>query len=529
MPFDEETLKKFKLIPNPYYDGDYGEGDYPKTLVEIRLIKMMGLIINKIDWICKLRDATIKTRWMDEFKEQGFNDKEIQYCMEELEYWSTTEPLISSIESSFQSDELIYSSLKQELKDFASQLENVDEKKKDWHPNSNNQVLDLIHPSLYCFVNGRTLAIDNNTSIQPPFRQFMGKGTPKTLKLPHNHSYMWIPAEVIVKDGNAKFTSYINNLHPFVYEKEYKVIESILSKFIPLFAKAIAYQTIKFDHRINIDPYTWYDSLQEPKEEDFANQDEYYEAADQWYEERIATQPSIPTFKPPLVLPDPIDMRNCNLQVIVKMANIHLTPNNPSYPGGSWHIEGTEAENICATGIYYYDIHNITDSYLQFRKSVSEPNYEQSDDNGVEAVFGLVNDEPLNQEMGHIQIFENRCICFPNMYQHRVEPFELLNKKIPGHRKIICFFLIRPSDSILSTSSISPQQLNWFKDYMAHSTDTVTKLPELVKDKIDLYTNWPMSLKEAKEHRLKLMEERKGYIENRNENLFEREFSLCEH
>ncbi len=29
-----------------------------------------------------------------------------------------------------------------------------------------------------------------------------------------------------------------------------------------------------------------------------------------------------------------------NLQIIVKLANIHLTPDKPEYKGGSWHVEG---------------------------------------------------------------------------------------------------------------------------------------------------------------------------------------------
>jgi hypothetical protein len=29
-----------------------------------------------------------------------------------------------------------------------------------------------------------------------------------------------------------------------------------------------------------------------------------------------------------------------NLQVIVKLANIQLTPEKPSYEGGTWHVEG---------------------------------------------------------------------------------------------------------------------------------------------------------------------------------------------
>jgi hypothetical protein len=28
------------------------------------------------------------------------------------------------------------------------------------------------------------------------------------------------------------------------------------------------------------------------------------------------------------------------LQIIVKLANVHLTPDKPSYAGGTWHVEG---------------------------------------------------------------------------------------------------------------------------------------------------------------------------------------------
>jgi hypothetical protein len=38
-----------------------------------------------------------------------------------------------------------------------------------------------------------------------------------------------------------------------------------------------------------------------------------------------------------------------SIQVIVKLATIYLSPEKPSYPGGSWHIEGQLNEHIAAT------------------------------------------------------------------------------------------------------------------------------------------------------------------------------------
>ena len=33
------------------------------------------------------------------------------------------------------------------------------------------------------------------------------------------------------------------------------------------------------------------------------------------------------------------------LQIIVKLANIHLTPEKPEYEGGTWHVEGQLVSN----------------------------------------------------------------------------------------------------------------------------------------------------------------------------------------
>jgi hypothetical protein len=45
--------------------------------------------------------------------------------------------------------------------------------------------------------------------------------------------------------------------------------------------------------------------------------------------------------------PAPFDLKvkygKRGLQVIVKLANIHLTPEKPKYEGGTWHVEGQMA------------------------------------------------------------------------------------------------------------------------------------------------------------------------------------------
>jgi hypothetical protein len=191
------------------------------------------------------------------------------------------------------------------------------------------------------------------------------------------------------------------------------------------------------------------------------------------------------------------------LQVIVKLATVHLTPDKPEYPGGSWHVEGMMNERIVSTGIYYWDSENITESRLSFRAAVGDPAYEQNDRNGVREVYGLADEDTMNQVLGSAETRVGRVLAFPNILQHYVDPFRLADPSRPGHRKILVFFLVDPSVTIISTSDVPPQQ-PW------SPTSTMT-------------------LEQAKEFRSQLMQERKFFVDEHNEKIYEREFSLCEH
>ena len=102
-----------------------------------------------------------------------------------------------------------------------------------------------------------------------------------------------------------------------------------------------------------------------------------------------------------------------------------------------------ENENIVASGIYYYHSENISTSLLSFRVATEEPGYEQSDDKGVREVYGLANESALVQQLGCIETKSGRCITFPNVYQHQVQPFSLEDKTKKGSRKILVFFLVK--------------------------------------------------------------------------------------
>lgn len=200
----------------------------------------------------------------------------------------------------------------------------------------------------------------------------------------------------------------------------------------------------------------------------------------------------------PSTLDDPklVTLAGQRLQVIVKLANIILTPERPEYPGGAWHIEGMENEKIVASGIYYYGSRNISESYLAFRQAVREPERRVHDKRSLEEIYGLQPANGLNQLLGSVETKENRCIAFPNMFQHQVQPFKLVDPKKSGYRKILVFFLVNPGETIVSTATVPPQQRHWLPDDLLAAAEA----------------DFPYTMEVAKSFRDALMEVRYRFV-----------------
>ena len=115
-------------------------------------------------------------------------------------------------------------------------LENVPDAEKDWHSGSNNQVLDLVHPSLYPIVYNRTFAKDPQT------------GKCERLKPPANRAhyvsqnFQWLPSDfTVADDGSVTLASpYINNAHPQKYAALEYVIPKLLERAIPLWERVLS-------------------------------------------------------------------------------------------------------------------------------------------------------------------------------------------------------------------------------------------------------------------------------------------------
>lgn len=463
----------------------------------------------KPEWFDKMNDAGIVARWTREAIAQGLTEAQVRYVLDELAHYAAlrdgrTGVEVSAVDGVWQSDELIDDTLRSRLRKAVQVLEQVPEAELDWHPGSDGQVLDLVHPSLFCLVRGVSGA---------PERAWRNP-TNRYAKYEFSEKFQWLPTDVDVQDdGDVAFASYVNNVHPERHHELAGVLPDLFARMLPLLENVLTDLRHPRPPRIEADPYGWYDSEPVyPDKGSYTDDGAYTEALraweaaqDDWWENRRPVLPDAPVFTAP-ERPDAsarVDLRGRRLQVIVKLATLHLTPDKPEYLGGSWHVEGMLNERIVSTGIYYWDSENITESRLSFRAALDDPDYEQNDDNGLREVYGLEDEDALNQMLGSASTAAGRCLAFPNILQHRVDSFRLEDPTRPGHRKILAFFLVDPSETIVSTSDVPPQQ-PW--------SDTST-----------------MTLDQAKNHREQLMRERRFFVDEHNEQLYEREFSLCEH
>nr|KAJ3420960.1 hypothetical protein HK105_004838 [Polyrhizophydium stewartii] len=168
--------------------------------------------------------------------------------------------------------------------------------------------------------------------------------------------------------------------------------------------------------------------------------------------------PQLPKiFSAPATPLAPANLRGRNLQVIVRMSNIYLTPAKPVYQP-DWAVHGSWNEPIVVTGILCYDVANIADPRLAFRRPVMAFSTRVLEPDGDPRVRPETN----TQFLGRIALKEGCSLSFPNLFQHKFENIELADATQPGHLKMLEFHVIDPAMSLVSTAHVSPQQLEWY-------------------------------------------------------------------
>ena len=454
-------------------------------------------------------------------------------------------------------------------------------------------MIDVVHPSLFPLIYGRSrilppgqiinladcidyigkgetasVSSDSDIEVDKSYRMtYRGRPTPKFW----SKNFQWLPCNVLEHADGVKIVSYINNLHPIEHAELYSVIEQFIAKSIPLWDQILFSLDAQRHPRIDFQ-CTEYDFPQEMPEdwraETGASENEPRELWKKSNRVLIRPEPENHGF-----LNQNKDQGrnlrslfgNQGLQVIVKLANIELTPDKPDYEGGSWHIEGLMNEHICASSLYYYDSHNITESFLGFRHRADDDDqleftkaYDQvwqplhmagdlqlytsfqiykmtndqsiqDDYSGVEELYDIHEDDDKVQGLGRVSTPQGRLLAFPNVLQHRVSPFTLQDRTRPGHRKILALFLVDPHIPILSTANVPPQQREWWRKGLQEEK-ALGKLPNELADRVvDEVSDFPISLQEAKELRLDVLEERKAYANDVDADLKTLTFSFCEH
>ena len=149
----------------------------------------------------------------------------ITWCFDELRYKSkqfqTTRIIIAYDGNVVKSDNTISSFLREALKAAVAPLEDVPELYRDWHPGSDGTVLDLVHPSLFPVIYGRTrilrdsvVGLDDCTkrcgegeTLSVPSRLETGLVTVyesrtsafwnwRAMHDPYSRKFQWLPCEV---------------------------------------------------------------------------------------------------------------------------------------------------------------------------------------------------------------------------------------------------------------------------------------------------------------------------------------------
>ncbi|RXW11956.1 hypothetical protein EST38_g13899 [Candolleomyces aberdarensis] len=572
-PGDSDAEYRGEPFPNALVQvGSDGAVLQPITLRELTMLRFMNQVTDKPGWTTKVFDDAIIAKWKEESVgladssiETEISEKMFTYCISELQHLAKEHPTSPNGAirvfngDVYKSDTAVSEETKLALQKAVKVLEDVPASQKDWHPGSDGKVLDLVHPSLFPLVYGKSkvLPVGSRVTTLEDCIKRCGEGDVLTAQTsnrlpddnPWSDKFQWLPCEVDISGEKPRILTYVNNLHPEHHRELYGLVEDIIHASIPLWERTLILEDdlhstprrIEYTFcTYNPDPESWPEEEQLQQEED-EDEDDFWDRKQEWIEAtRVVEQPEPEEqFKSSVLEREPLNFKekfgDLPLQIIVKLASIELTPEKPEYGGGTWHVEGKRNESICATAIYYYSSENITPSSLAFRQQSDGEFFTDNWSNSI-------------QDVGSVDTREGRLITFPNILQHQVQPFKLADPTKPGHRKILALFLVDPNVRVISTADVPCQRQDWWWNEMLKATSAssdpskrpsfadakaaagVHKLPaELQKIVFNDVDDFPFSTEKAKEYREQLMEERKKFVLGHQKEFAAESISLCEH
>ncbi|KAI5194917.1 hypothetical protein E4T38_09326 [Aureobasidium subglaciale] len=506
---------------------------------------VMNHLMVKPNWHKKVFNTTIATKWEQEARAlPNFSKRTWRYCLAELrdkadEFNASGISLPIDFDSQVAySDSSVPQLIVNQLTSAVTALEENLSAYKDWHLGSNGQALDLVHPSLFPLVFGRTRVLKDTVlslhdcllhsgegeicQIPPKLEEYWPLGRPPGYLGPP-----WLPCEIDIEDPKtATVVSYINNFHPVTHIDLYHIIEKLITAYLPLWNQFLKNTESGLDKsRIDINDFGWHMPYGENSPEDWVDdhnadneavlerlalearfqqtlivdeeeiiedsvagwqrresKDHHLEGSRWQWATRISMEPEPRGFEmqdtsDTVRLPFDLMRDHKQIQVIVKLAGIHLSPDNPNYSGGSCHVEGRLNEHIVANALFYYDQVNIGPSHLAFRQNVemeggSSFSYAHSEFQHLETIMGIDNEVYAVQKLGEVLTKTGRLVACPNVLQHRVLPSALEDPTKPGHSKILAWFLVDPHVKILSIANVPPQQHTWWAKELVQERET---------------------------------------------------------
>ncbi|KAH2858631.1 hypothetical protein KXW79_008732 [Aspergillus fumigatus] len=551
-----------------------------------------GLAANIQELVIKMRweelvfDASTMQTWRSEAMAQFplISPKTWDWCEAELrdkaQRWQETGLImvLNAASGVCKSDTIIPPSVAMEIQGFVNSALKESDGQMDWAPASNQQVWNLIDPSLYPLVRERTRVLVSSGSV--PLEKTLdayGQGeAPPPLhedrhdweveKYIYSLRYQWLPCEVEfcgpAGSTDVRITSYVNNLHPREQRPFYRVLESVISKTIepwnqalirlafagPLWAgrEPMRIRTfgVEWDNRYP----QWAEDLPTTLDVDKSTEDypralarlkeylslpeyglkvqwSYIEIPADWeatlslrevvnikYSRMFRFQHSEPgttysyedwkagrtahaikshEIKDPMVhneilrAKDEVDhqfqtvklqdeFREKGLQIIVKLGGIELAPDNPSFLGEDWHVDGLANEHIAGVALYCFDLGNVANPRISFAHEISMDaddfsfSYFNWDIPYLERLFGVQNEKPSSTWT--LSLFD--------------------------------LWLVDPYYRIRSTRNVPPQRLDWWEQEARSHLSSAHPLPQELADQIITEAGlWLMNLPEAQHHR----------------------------
>jgi hypothetical protein len=249
------------------------------TVRELSMLALMNALTDKTDWNVKIFNEETVIKWHKEALSMPLiSERAWEWCLTELRDKARAfeqtgyVPAYDTGSGCIKSDSLVSEGLRKQLLQAVTLLQEVSDEEKDWHPRSNDQVLNLVHPSLFPLVYGKTVVLSQGGRVD--LNNILGScgkgvvapaqelkfGSPEGYASPRYYNrgihveasrfstkFQWLPCELEFQGetgNNVKITSYINNLHPQRHKSLYAVIEKLMSLSIEPWNKVLVYKSM---------------------------------------------------------------------------------------------------------------------------------------------------------------------------------------------------------------------------------------------------------------------------------------------